>query len=208
MAPVAAAGAADGEGDDMRIKAGLAVGALLTLAVTACGSGGGGPKVASAATPGASGSPSASASPGKLDDHDSMLKYAQCMRANGVPNFPDPQFQAGGGVSIEAPDGVDPHTVDAANNVCKKFMPNGGEAQKVDPKVTEQLRKYAKCMRENGVVNFPDPGPNGGLEVQNDKLGMGPDDPKFKAALQTCAQYMPAGPGNGGQATLSSGNGA
>ena len=35
------------------------------------------------------------------------LKFAQCMRAHGVPHFPDPRFPAGGGIAIAGPVGVD-----------------------------------------------------------------------------------------------------
>ena len=31
------------------------------------------------------------------------LKFAQCMRAHGVPHFPDPRFPAGGGIAIATP---------------------------------------------------------------------------------------------------------
>ena len=35
-----------------------------------------------------------------------VLKFAECMRAHGVPNFPDPKFPAGAGIAIEGPPGV------------------------------------------------------------------------------------------------------
>ncbi len=35
------------------------------------------------------------------------LKFAQCMRAHGVPHFPDPRFPAGGGIALGTPAGVD-----------------------------------------------------------------------------------------------------
>ena len=35
------------------------------------------------------------------------LKFAECMRADGVRNFPDPKFPGNRGIAIEAPAGVD-----------------------------------------------------------------------------------------------------
>ena len=35
-----------------------------------------------------------------------VLKFAECMRAHGVPNFPDPKFPAGGGIAIGSPPSV------------------------------------------------------------------------------------------------------
>ncbi|MGH2896938.1 MAG: hypothetical protein ACRDPM_27225, partial [Solirubrobacteraceae bacterium] len=37
-----------------------------------------------------------------------VLKFARCMRAHGVPQFPDPTFPANGAIAIRAPVGVDP----------------------------------------------------------------------------------------------------
>jgi hypothetical protein len=38
----------------------------------------------------------------------SALAFAACMRKNGVPNFPDPQFFSGGRIAEKIPSGVDP----------------------------------------------------------------------------------------------------
>jgi len=37
-----------------------------------------------------------------------MVAFAECMRAHGVPNFPDPTFPSGGGVKRSFPAGVIP----------------------------------------------------------------------------------------------------
>ena len=37
-----------------------------------------------------------------------MVAFAECMRAHGVPNFPDPTFPTGGGVKRSFPAGVVP----------------------------------------------------------------------------------------------------
>ena len=60
---------------------------------------------------------------------DQMLKFAQCMRDNGV-DFPDPQF-SGGGVSIQVGGGedgaIDPmsRTFQVAQEACGKELPGG-----------------------------------------------------------------------------------
>jgi hypothetical protein len=51
----------------------------------------------------------------------------------------------------------------------------------------------AKCMRANGVPNFPDPGPNGQLAIDSSKLGTGPGDPTWDKAEKACAEYRPEG---------------
>src|SRR5690242_15575000 len=100
----------------MRVRtAGLVLGLVLlalgiALAVTGCG---GTKKNNGLATAGGNGTASASASAG-LSDQDRMLRFARCMRENGVPDFPDPKVNSGGGISLDAPDGADAAKVDAA----------------------------------------------------------------------------------------------
>ncbi len=50
----------------------------------------------------------------------SALKVARCIRAHGVPNFPDPTFPAGGGIAIRTGPGADPDSpaVQHAQQVC------------------------------------------------------------------------------------------
>jgi hypothetical protein len=58
-------------------------------------------------------------------EQQAMLKFARCMRAHGVQNFPDPQ--AGGGLTIHKGDGIDPNDpqFQAAQKECQKLMPGG-----------------------------------------------------------------------------------
>ena len=53
------------------------------------------------------------------------LKYTDCMRSHGVPNFPDPK-ESSGGISIGGP-GLDPNSpqFQAAQNDCRSLAPGG-----------------------------------------------------------------------------------
>jgi hypothetical protein len=58
-----------------------------------------------------------------------LLKFAQCMRSHGVPNFPDPPL---GGQSTPAPSkgaGIDPNSpqFQAAVNACQHVLPAGAQ---------------------------------------------------------------------------------
>lgn len=179
----------------MRIRRAFALGLLLALATAtaACGKGSNAnDQIATAggATPSATGSAPA---PGSGDEKEQMLRHAQCMRDNGVPEFPDPEFQEGGGVAIALPQSVDKTKLKAAEATCKQYLPNGGEPPKMDPEMVEQLRKFAQCMRENGIPEFPDP-TDEGLKIEGSTTNMGPDNPKMKAAEEKCRQYRPKGP--------------
>jgi hypothetical protein len=52
---------------------------------------------------------------------------------------------------------------------------------------------YARCLRQHGI-NMPDPTFDAqGRMAMRMPAGVGPDDPKFKAADQACKQYAPSG---------------
>lgn len=166
----------------------IAGGLLLMFAVAGCAAGpGDGDGVATAQ----SGAATVSPTPSRTLDEDTPLKFAQCMREQGLTWFPDPDTS--GRTVVKVPQSVDQAKFDAAQEACKEFAPDGGEPGNVDPELIEQARQMARCMRENGVPNFPDPQPNGSMQLDRDKLGTGPGEPKFDKAQEKCAQYLPEG---------------
>jgi hypothetical protein len=59
-----------------------------------------------------------------------LLKFSACMRSHGVPNFPDPQFSAGGArVKIGGGSGINPNSPQfkQAQRECKQYLPGGGK---------------------------------------------------------------------------------
>lgn len=159
---------------------------LVGLAATGCaGADPGGEQVATAGGGTASASPSASAV--QVSDEDRQREFAKCMRENGLPDFPDPDTGDGRGFRIRIPDGADKATVKAAMEKCRSLMPNGGKAVKLDPEQVEKVRQLARCMRENGVPDFPDPAADGSVQF-NGAAGFDPDNPTMRAALEKCRQ--------------------
>jgi hypothetical protein len=51
---------------------------------------------------------------------------------------------------------------------------------------------FSKCMRANGVTNFPDPGGGGGIQLSASS-GINPFSPAFKAAQSHCRKLLPGG---------------
>jgi hypothetical protein len=166
----------------------LALGLLLMLPVGACGKAGGGSTVA---TGGGHASASTSAGTGAQGD---PFKFAQCMRDNGIKNFPDPG--AAGSVGGNGPPaGSTNEQVTAATAKCKQYLPNGGEMPKTNPQELERARKFAQCMRDNGVPDFPDPqGDGGSRSIPLDKA----NSPAFKATEAKCETLVPRPSGNPG----------
>jgi hypothetical protein len=59
-------------------------------------------------------------------DYRRLLKYSACMRAHGVPKFPDPVLEDHGvGITTN----INPNTPQfkAANQACRSLMPGGGQ---------------------------------------------------------------------------------
>src|SRR6266702_173055 len=118
---------------------------------------------------------------------EAARKYAQCMRDNGVPDFPDPD--ANGQLRGAGHEQQDNPTFQAAQEKCRALAP-GSEHQKSDPATVEQLRQFSQCMRDHGLPDYPDPDANGQLR------GVGheqQDTPTFRAAMQACRQKLPGG---------------
>jgi hypothetical protein len=167
---------------------------VLVVALSGCGSASSGTGVATAPTTSAAAATgsTSSAQPSTSPSEASGIAYAQCMRKHGV-DMPDPtkkglHLQQGGG----APIGQDMRKVDAAMKACKALLPSGGQLIKPPADAVASLRKMAKCMRDNGITKFPDPGANGQLIIEKSS-GIDPTSAAFKAAQTKCAKYAPAG---------------
>jgi hypothetical protein len=125
------------------------------------------------------------------DASSPALAYSECMRSNGVPDFPDPE---NGRLMLKAgPGGLDPESpaFKSAQEACKDKQPSGlasgggGSAE-----VQEQVLKFADCMRANGVPSFPDPDVSGGGVKMQLPQGVDPNSAAFKGAQQQCAPLL------------------
>lgn len=136
--------------------------------LTGCGGASGNPSAktagsarqtgASTTTSASTSGPEAPPSPAQL--HQDELAFARCMRANGVPSFPDPAggggFVVGTGVDLSSP------AVRAAQARCQRLLPGGGPpgpGRQTHPsaQTLTRFRTIAQCMRSHGVPDFPDP---------------------------------------------------
>ena len=98
------------------------------------------------------------------------VKFADCMRSNGVSGFPDPS--ASGKLTIDAVangSSLDPSApaFKQAISACKNLEPAGFMGSKRSSQQQQAALKFAECIRENGVNDFPDPIPNGPLVDTN-----------------------------------------
>ena len=94
-------------------------------------------------------------------NQDKAVKFAECMRENGVSQFPDPD--ASGRLTIDGVvngSSIDPNgpVWNGALDACKDLQPPGftGDGERSAGQQSAALR-FAQCIRENGVTDFPDP---------------------------------------------------
>jgi hypothetical protein len=145
---------------------------------------------------GATASPSAS---GMADAQLQVLvnNLVQCVRQNGAPGMPDVPVRNG---HVVLPD---ENTVDqatrqnfgAARQACKAvedripasvLADNGQQSGGPTAADVPELRAFAKCMRDNGQPDWPDPRADGSFPGQDLRQGK---TPQFRAAMEACQQY-------------------
>ena len=86
-----------------------------------------------------------------------VIPFAQCMRSNGVPNFPDGRITPASGINPTSP------AYEHAQSACNKYLPHYAPPPPTPESVRQQLRLLAACMRANGVP-IPDPDANGNIQ--------------------------------------------
>lgn len=78
---------------------------------------------------------------------------------------------------------------DAAKKTVASVAPTSSAAAQA-PASKGDLVAFARCMRQNGLTNFPDPDGTG-LTLPH---GMSPNAPAYVKAESKCKQYEPSGP--------------
>ena len=123
---------------------------------------------------------------------DKAVKFAECIRAHGVADFPDPSPKG----DFEYGVSVSPAVWDKAVNACKALQPPGTLSGKRTPKQQSTALRFAQCMRDHGVKDFPDPA-NGEPLVDTTKIPSLGDrsprtDPVFAPAMDKCRVALEA----------------
>lgn len=161
------------------------------------GGGGGAPIGGAPSSASRSGQPRSGFSIQTANPHNA-LKLSECMRAHGVPNFPDPNGQG-----VIQGSGIDPNSrqFQSAQQKCAKDL-GGGLGTLSPAQIAKQeaaALAFSKCMRSHGVTDFPDPqfGSGGGIRISlHAKSGGGasdldPNSPIFQNAQKACGSLLP-----------------
>ncbi|MBE1491060.1 hypothetical protein [Plantactinospora soyae] len=149
---------------------GIVLASVATLVLAGCGgsdNSGGGPAGAPVTT--------------SVDDR--MLRWAQCMREQGV-NVPDPGQSPAAGADTDG--GKDDAKMTAAKEACRQHAPQQDLKQE-NPQAMDDALKLAQCLRARGY-DVPDPQPDRAIAPR-----VNSDPVKFKSDTNECLAQMGKG---------------
>lgn len=117
---------------------------------------------------------------------EERVEYAQCIRANGYAEFPDPGPDGGFNVRIFSSPAAE--QFQAARSACTDKLPSGIAAMNapMTPERLDTLVKFAECMRAAGLSDFPDPTPQGAFELSNPTFDL--RAPQTQQTMNTCRE--------------------
>jgi hypothetical protein len=119
-----------------------------------------------------------------------LREFVRCARANGMPNLPDLKLDSNGQVNIPEGTPDPPKSVErACRSIWERLPASASGDQERPPADMQALLRYARCMREHGIVDFPDPQADGRFPLPA-SLRQG-KTPQFLRAMQACRQLNP-----------------
>jgi len=148
----------------------------LGLALAACGS---------------SGHPAAGSTGNTQDPsgRSQLEAVVQCLRAHGVPNFPDPVYDPSDRRWPYAD--FRPGIPQSAEQACQHLDPSAvSQSPPVPQAQFQQLVRLAQCIRTHGEPTWPDPDPQGQFRLPPPLLNKSPAE---ENALKAYQRYIPSG---------------
>jgi hypothetical protein len=127
-------------------------------------------------------------------------QVVQCLRDNGMPNLPDPSIDADGEPHFPGGDPGDPP--ERARRACEPIYDRLSERARGDdprtrpPTDIPALLRFARCMREHGMPDWPDPKPDGTFPLAGTAIDREGKSPRFIRAAQACRHLNPDPRGN------------
>jgi hypothetical protein len=130
-------------------------------------------------------------------------ELAQCVRDHGLPELQDPKLENGQLVvpGLDEMDEATKQRGEQALEQCRHIMNRlppavlgesgpSNDRNRASAEDVPKLRKFAECVRNNGVPEWPDPKPDGTFPGGEDSpLVREGKSPRIVAAMQACRQY-------------------
>lgn len=109
-------------------------------------------------------------------------EWVQCLRDKGLTRMPDAELSAEGYLQFPAAGGYNwkddlrkhQSAIDACQSIEDRYPPNAFRPkEQVTAGDLRKLADYAKCVREHGIPEFPDPNANGEFDLSGTSLANG-----------------------------------
>ncbi|HEY2298735.1 MAG TPA: hypothetical protein VGH43_13460 [Jatrophihabitans sp.] len=124
------------------------------------------------------------------------LAFSQCMRSHGVSQFPDPDSD--GTLAKVSPQqlGVSSSQFQAAQQACGYLLRSTTTQLQ---QTLSGMRNFARCMRSQGLQDWPDPTTDSAGQPVFDLHGrINPDSPQADAVSGECSHLLHPAPGQNG----------
>jgi hypothetical protein len=122
---------------------------------------------------------------------------AECIRAHGVPGFPDPTQNPQTGEWDLPPGTRKPprSTMNACRSILSRIPETRGEPSRRPLTAAEmtKAKQFGQCMRRHGLADWPDPSPNGEFVLPQRYARLGKSG--IRAQLMACREYRVEGTG-------------
>ncbi|GHJ54288.1 hypothetical protein Nm8I071_35950 [Nonomuraea sp. TT08I-71] len=168
---------------------------MFLAALLAVGAGAGGCDRGGAAS--GAPSPSASASVSRQQLLALGQEWVQCLRDHGLPRMPDAdlspegylQFPPQGGYEWKTDLRSHPRAIEACKSIEDRYPPTAFRPKaQLSSEDVRKLGEYARCIREHGIPEFPDPNSAGEFDLTGTPLADGVPPQRMNPAAQACRQ--------------------
>lgn len=123
-----------------------------------------------------------------------VLAFSRCMRAHGVPSFPDPDGSGSLPKSQVAQLAAGAPQFVPAHRTCEHLLPNGGQPSPAQvQQAWNDMRAFARCMRSQGVSDWPDPSFTSNEDHRpffNTPADIDPTAPRITAKVRACRHVL------------------
>lgn len=140
---------------------------------------------------GATGQHTAASTPGResgASPDAATAAIVQCYRAHGDPSFPDPAYDPGDG---RWHFGISPASApESTQQACQHLFPATSPSPAVPQAQFQKLVRLARCIRQHGVADWPDPNAQGEFPLPQTLMQKSPAQ---EHAFKACQRYFPSG---------------
>ena len=146
-------------------------------------------------SPSRASNPSASASVSRQQLLTLGQEWVRCMRDHGMTRMPDAELSPEGYLQFPSQNGYNwkadvrnhPGIIEACRSIEDRYPPSAFRPrEQFSAEDLRKLAEYAKCVREHGVPEFPDPNAAGEFDLTGTSLASGIPPRRMNAADEAC----------------------